>query len=232
VSLPAWLSDRRFVAGLVLVLSAFVGALLFRGSGSGTVQVLAASHDLSVGEVIGPSDIVAVAIQVDDGALRQLVSAERRSTVVGELAARRVMAHQLLSPSDVAASIPPAREVSIAVSADHSPSGRLATGNRVDVLATYGEGASARTVVVAHGVEVVAVSSEQALIGAAGDASSVSAITVSCDPGTASMIVFASRSAKVDVVRVLGRSDQGAESVSFDNLGHQTSTPTMRAGTP
>src|SRR5207248_7076 len=145
----------------------------------------------------------AVSIDVDGDVLGHLVRVDRQQLLAGRVAVRHLDAGELLRPTDLVASGPAVREVSIPVGADHVPSGRLAPGDRVDVLATYGDGAAAQTVVVAGSVEVVAVTSQQALIGG-GDAGAISAITVACDERVAALLVFAARSAKVDVVRALG----------------------------
>lgn len=217
--------DRRFVAGVVLVVSALVGALVFT-AGASPARVLAASRDIPAGQVLVGSDLATVPLEAGGDTLRHLLAEDQRGLLLGHASTRHLRAGQLLAATDVAPAGPPLREVSIPVGADHAPSGRIGTGDRVDVLATYGEAVAARTVVVAHDVEVVSVASQQALIGG-GDAGAVAAVTITCDGRTASLIVFAARSAKVDVVRAVGPGGLAVGPVGFEDLAPALVTTTV-----
>jgi Flp pilus assembly protein CpaB len=223
-----WLSDRRLVAGAVLAVAAVVGALAFRGADAAPVQVLSLGREISAGEAVGAADLVPLRINVNDDALGHLVRADRADLIAGRVATRHLQPGELLRPNDLVESGPAVREVSIPVGADHVPSGRLSAGDRVDVLATYGDNRDARTVVVARSIEVVAVTSQQSLIGG-GDAGALSAVTVACDERTAALLVFAARSAKVDVARALGTSSAGIGPVGVDDLARAGVTGTTPA---
>src|SRR5947209_15234295 len=95
------LRDRRLVSGVVLVSSAVIGMLVFRSADAASQRVVAASRDIAWGEAIAPSDLAVVS--VDDPAARQLVAAERRDSLAGLVATRRLPAGTLLRASDVAA---------------------------------------------------------------------------------------------------------------------------------
>lgn len=219
--LPSGLSDRRFVAGAVLIVAALLGAILFRSADAATVRVLAAARDMPSGHSVGPLDVTEVSVAVD-GTHGFLLS-DRRGSLAGLVTAHRIASGELLRESDLASLGPALREVSIPVGAEHVPSGRVGPGDRVDVLATYGDGDLARTVVVARAVEVVAVTSQQSLIGG-GDSGALSAVTVACDARTASLLVFAARSAKVDIVKAVGQVGDGAGGVGYGDLGSVTDT--------
>jgi Flp pilus assembly protein CpaB len=198
---PTVVRDRRFVAGLILMVCALFGAVVFRGAEAAPVEVLAAAHDVPTGTSLSDADVVAVPVRVSDPVARHLIPAG--TVVAGRSAAHHLAAGALLSDDDLGPAGPSRREVSVPVSAEHIPSGRIAPGDRVDVLSTSGDGPSASTTVVAAGVEVVAVTSQESLIGG-GDSAAIAAVTISCDPATASAVVFASRAAKVDVVKAIG----------------------------
>jgi len=221
VKLPVVLTDRRFVAGMVLVVSALLGLYAFRADASGA-PVLAAARDIAAGHVIGPDDLAEVTVKVDGALPRSLVPATARNSVEGQVALRHLPAGQLVQAGDSGPSGPARREVSVPVGPDHVPSGRISAGDRVDVLATYGDGAAVRTVVVARAVEVVGVDATTSLLGG-DEGGPLSAVTVATDTRTASLLVFAGRSAKVDVVKALGDSDGGGE-VGYDDLGASPGT--------
>ena len=217
---PSIVTDRRFVAGAVLLASALLGLYAFRGAEAATTPVLAAAHDISTGQLIGSGDLAEATVRVDGPARRHLVPVDRREVIDGQVAVRRIAAGQLLQDGDTAPGGPGRREVSVPVGADHVPSGRIQPGDLVDILATYGDAASVRTVVVARGVEVVGVTAQESFVEAR-ESGPVSAITVATDARTASLLVFASRSAKVDVVKAVGPSE-GGDAVGYDDLGAES----------
>jgi Flp pilus assembly protein CpaB len=99
-----------------------------------------------------------------------------------------------------------ARELSFAVDRDRAVAGRLRAGDRIDVLATYGDGATSETVQVLSGVTVRRIdgsggtTSGDALGAAAGQT-----VTVDVrDPAVVRRAVNASRAATLTVVRSTG----------------------------
>ena len=213
----AWTRDRRVVAGAALIVAGVIGAVVFSRGDVASTSVLVPGRDLPPGHVLEAADLIDTPVEVRPEALRRLFTADRRKAVEGRAVVRLLRAGELIGLDDVSDRGPSLREVSVPVVGDHGPPGRLDVGDRVDVLATFGESDAARTVAVARAVQVVGLTSPRSVI-AGGDLGPVVAVTVACDAATASRVVFAGRSAKVDVVRVVGDDGAPPTAVGFDDL--------------
>ena len=207
------------MAGAILVASALLGVLVFRPAGAAGRKAVTAARDIPAGHAVTSSDLRVAEVRVPD----ETAVVRDPGDATGRVAVHHIAAGDLVSPSDLADGGPARREVSVPVGADHVPSGRIQPGDHVDVLATYTDGTSSRTSVVARTVEVVAVTSQQALIGG-GDAGALSAVTVACDPHTAAVLVFAARTAKVDVVKAVGGEGAEMPTVGVSDLAGVTDT--------
>ncbi|MFP4512119.1 MAG: SAF domain-containing protein [Acidimicrobiales bacterium] len=146
-------SGRAMVGGL-LVAVAMVGAVaLSRSAGAPpTVPTVVASAAISPSEALGPHNLTVAELALPDELIDStypdpdaLAGTVSRSHIgVGEVLQRGGVVESTATQRDAA----PAREVSLRVDGDRAVDGRLEAGDRVDVLASYGNGIDALTYVV------------------------------------------------------------------------------------
>lgn len=163
-------SGRAALGGLLVAGSA-IGAIALAGAGSGpdVVPVVVADGTIEAGAALGP-DSLRVEHMALPAALVDSTYADTRS-LEGTVSRSRLVDGELLQPGDVVESTAeqraaaPAREVSVRLDADRVVGGRVEAGDRVDVLATYGTGVEAVTVVVLADASVLAASSDDDGLG-------------------------------------------------------------------
>ena len=194
------LPGGRAVLGGLLVTVAAVGTFAAYGDATAgpTTSYAVAAADLPAGHRIGPDDVSLRAMDLPSAvADRAFTSPDALAGAValaplaeGEL----VQAGALLPPG---AGTEPAAELSFAVPADRAVNGTLRPGERVDVLATYGTGAAAETVVVVRSALLLGNDEGQEAIGA-----STRVLTVALDdPDDVLALTHATRAGEVTVVR-------------------------------
>lgn len=160
---PALPNGRAVVGGL-LVAAAAVGTY---GAWAGaddppSARYVVTTRDLTVGEVVDPTDVELVAIDVPDGLAERAFDASE--LVVGQRTVAPLAAGELVQRSAVVApdgasaaggGAAPGRQLSFAIDEADALAGTLEVGEPVDVLVTYG-GTSADSVteVVATGAVV------------------------------------------------------------------------------
>ena len=150
------LPGGRAVVGGFLVALAAVG--IFAGYTNATadtrVRYLVAGDDLPLGHRLTPGDVVAVAMDLP--AAVRARSYRSASQLAGSVVIGPVGKGELVQSSDVLAAADGAgdRQISFPVESARAVNGQLRRGELVDVLATYGTGADAYTVVVVAGARV------------------------------------------------------------------------------
>lgn len=190
----------RAVVGGLLVAVAAVGTFAAYGNataGPSTAYAIAAA-DLPAGARIGPGDVDLRPMDLPGPvAARAFTSA---GAVVGAItlapvaAGELVQAGALIPPGGAPA---PAAELSFAVPVDRAVNGALRPGERVDVLATYGTGGAAHTMVVVRGALLLADDEGEEAIGA-----STRVLTIALeDPDDVVRVTHAVRAGEVTVVR-------------------------------
>lgn len=158
------LPGGRALLGGVLVGAALVGAVgLARSASTPPVEpVVVAAADIAPGEPLGPHNLsvreLAMPAEVLPGTYAD------PDALLGTVARGYLEPGELLQPGSVVESTAlqraaaPAMEVSLRIDADRAVEGRLEAGDRVDVLATYGNGLDAVTLVVLADAPVLSVS--------------------------------------------------------------------------
>lgn len=206
------LPGGRAVVGGLLVAAAAVG--VFAAYADATAgprdRYVVAARDLAPGARLTGADLALRPIDLpaplsgrafrDEGSLVGAM-------VVGPVAAGElVQAGAVVRPEGGAGT----REVSFAVPRARALGGRLAGGERVDVVATYGTGAEAVTVSVVRGALVVGVDAGRGPLGEQGDV----VLTLAVDRAVDAMAVaHAARAGEVAVVRATGAdADAGPDS--------------------
>lgn len=169
---PTRPSGRALVGGL-LVAGAALGSLLVATAGTGPaeVPVVVADGTIEVGDPLGTANLrvaqMALPAELVDGTY------DDPTALAGTVARSRLDDGELLQSGDVIESTSaqraaaPAREFALRLDTDRVVAGRLEAGDAVDVIATYGTGADAVTVVVLHDSAVLSVQSNDDALGSA-----------------------------------------------------------------
>jgi len=133
---------RRPVGVLVsvatIVLGSVLGLVVWSAAGS-TTEVLAVRSQVFRGEVIDRDDLMVVRVGLDPAV--QAVPASRLDAIAGKRAALDLAAGGLLAPSDVTATVLPAKGTSVvgvALAAGLLPAEPLAPGDAVRLVQTPG----------------------------------------------------------------------------------------------
>lgn len=208
------LPGGRAVLGGLLVTVAAVGTFAAYGDATAgpTTAYAVAAADLPAGHRIGPGDVDLRTMDLPAPlAVRAFSSPDALAGAValaplaeGEL----VQAGALLPPG---AAPEPAAELSFAVPADRAVNGTLRPGETVDVLATYGTGTAAETVVVVRGALLLGNDEGREAIGTA-----TRVLTVALDePDDVLALTHAARAGEVTVVRATTAGGPAPESDSY-----------------
>ena len=158
--------------GGFLVAVATVGAIAIASAGNepDTIPVVVASGTIEPGTALGPRTLRVVEMALPPELVERTYADP--VSLEGTIARSRVEDGELLQTGDVVESTAsqraaaPAREFALRLEAHRVAAGRLEAGDLVDVLATYGTGVDAVTMVVLHDVAVLAVETTDDSIGA------------------------------------------------------------------
>lgn len=203
---PRPLPGGRAVVGGLLVALAAVGT--FAGYAKATadhrLDYVVASHTLAVGHRITAQDLATAPMDLPPSIADGLAFRDP-SRLIGALLVGPVSGGELIQAGDLVAD-PLAsrdRELSFSIKASLAVDGTLRPGDRVDVLATYGNGPTATTLAVARDVPVVATTEAAASLGTAGDQTEVVTLALA-DSGQTLAVTQAVNAAQVMLVRSTG----------------------------
>jgi pilus assembly protein CpaB len=199
------ITSRVLTGHVVMVLAGALGVLLTLSvlrSSDTTRPVLVAARDLAPGTVVTDASFRVARVHVDGSVLATLFGAEQAPAMRGRVVttlvhAGELIAHGAVSTLDAKTST---RVMSFSIARSRAVDGKLATGDRVDVLAVDHD--SGRAGYVLNAAEVVAVESRSggALSGASDDVT----ITLVVDPATAPQLASAVDAGTVMLVRSTG----------------------------
>lgn len=215
--------NGRALLGALLVTVAAVGAFALARSGSAppTTRYAVAVRAVAPGERLAAGDLELRAMELPEGVRR--LSFTDPARLVGAVALGPLAADQLVqSPTvaldaDARTAIGPRHEVTFPVARDRAPAA-LRRGERVAVLATFGTGSDARTVVSVPDAVVLAFEAEGEGIGARGTARLTLGLP---DAGLVLDAVHATQVAEVSVVRATL-----ADGAGLAGRGASSPTPT------
>ncbi len=127
VKTPSWF-DARLVVGVLLVLSSvFIGATVVSGA-SHSDRLLAVTHDLAAGTVLGAADVSAVSARLPDRGSGVYLTAD--TSVVGKQLNRAVARGELLAAAALGVA-PAATTLTVPFAEGAAP--RLRSGQRIAV---------------------------------------------------------------------------------------------------
>jgi len=219
---------RAVVGGLLVGLSA-VGlfAAYLGATGDGTAAYVVAAADLAVGHRITAADLAQARLELPPAQAR--LAHRQVRPLVGAVVLGPVGRGEVVQRGAVRVGAPGPgeggddQELSFALDASRALGGRLRPGELVDVLATYGSGPEAYTVVVARAVRVADVS------GAAGGLAGGDGplfVTLALPASAASVAVaHAVDTAAVTLARTSAGSDGGGPAAPYRAPGAGTAAP-------
>jgi len=201
---PALPGGRAVVGGLLVTLAALGTFIAYTSASTGpTATVVVAERAFAAGETIGSNDLRSVPADLP-GAVQDTFFASS-ADLEGAVALAPVHPDQpiprsavSLGPGDEART----RDLSFSIERDRALSGRIAPGERIDLVATYGSGDDATTEVVARGVRVVDLDTPT---GSGAGPSAKVTITVALDDEAGVLrVANALEVAKVTLIRTTG----------------------------
>lgn len=211
------LPSGRAVVGGFLVAAAAVGIFAaYQGATASRRQrFVVAATALHMGQRLAASDLTTAPMDLTPTLSSTLAFRDPRA-LVGAVVVGPVRQGGLIQASDVvAAGARRQRQLSFPVDAARALNGSLQSGDRVDVLATFGTGSGATTVVVASGVRVVDVATAKA--GLASNGSSSQVLTVSVTNATQALaLTQAVDAGQLLVVRSTGAPPLGSTAAYSD----------------
>jgi Flp pilus assembly protein CpaB len=190
------------IGGLLVTVAAVVTFAASTASNGGpNGRLVVANTPIRVGQTIHESDVRSVPVELPDEVLARSFAAP--SAVEGAVAIAPIDADEPINqgavrrrpePGDL-----PRHELTFALPREHALDARLQPGEVIDLVATYGSGADAYTVIVARRVRVL--DADTASSGAVGVASNVT-LTIGLDTDQEVLeTTHALEIAKVNVVR-------------------------------
>jgi Flp pilus assembly protein CpaB len=199
------LPGGRAVLGGLLVSASAVGLFAAYDASHAlpTTSYVVAAREVRPGQVLTAGDLEVVAIDLPPA--QRAVSFTDRRRLVGTVALARMRAGELVQSADVADRIQAATraEISVAVEPGAAMNGDrqfLRGGERVDVIATFTQGGSPRTVTVASNALVVGVLDDDRGLGNSGRIT----IVLSVAPDDLEAVAGASAVGTITLARTTG----------------------------
>lgn len=192
-------SGRAVVGGfLVAVATVGVFAAYTAAVAGPTASYAVAAHDLSPGDRITATSLRLVPLDLPDEQRRR--SYDVLGPLIDSTVVQPLLAGQLVQEGSLIATgaAPGTRTVSFAIDAAHAVNATLRAGERVDVLATFGQGGEACTYLVAADVPLVGVDESSSSLTAEGGIT----VTVEADTAQAGLAIsHAANAGTITLVR-------------------------------
>jgi pilus assembly protein CpaB len=222
---PAATSSRRLASGrlsrghVVMIVAGLAGiALSFAvlRERPGDARVVVADHEIRAGEAVGPRDFRAVPVTMNDALLATLVPVRdlgrfRGRIAVATIAEGELVPRRMLRPRAARGGL---RAMSIPIDPSRAVGGRLAAGDRVDVLFA---GEHAVSIIVAD-AEVLAVDARSR--AGIGESTSPFMVTIAVNAQQSQLVAAAIADGNISLARTTGaRSARGTAPQSLDRVG-------------
>jgi Flp pilus assembly protein CpaB len=230
-SRPGLPSGRAVVGGLLVTVAALVVFAAYAGATTGpTRTAMTVRADLPAGHRLSSDDLERVAVDLPPrttSATFDDIDALVGAVTLAPLSAGDLVQRSAILPGGEAGT--PRHEFSFPVERERAVNGSLRAGESVDILATFGSGPDAYTVVLARPATVVAVQD-----GGRGGLSSGAGLVLTVGLGSAEQVLdvaHASQVAALTVVRSTGVDDR-PEAPSQTGAPGRSGTLTPRTGAP
>jgi Flp pilus assembly protein CpaB len=228
-------TGRAVVGGLLVALAMLASFAVAAGRDHGPRgRVVVVRHAVRFGSRIGRDNARTVRVDLPDSVARRTFASV--AEVEGSVALSDLAPGDVVQRSSVSFTAdPPDRELSFPVDRARALDGRLQPGETVDLLATYGTGEAARTVVVARQVRLV--DTDDARQGLESTGKLIVTIALH-DPDEVLAATHASGVAAITLVRSTGSTGEGSDSYSVpldksrDPVGSSGAASGSTASTP
>jgi Flp pilus assembly protein CpaB len=217
-------SSRRPLRGrisrghVVMVVAGVVGVVLSFAAlrhQEGEARVLVAAHEIRAGEIVRAADFRSVPVTMSPSLLATIVRAHDAHRVSGRVAATTIDAGELITRRTLRprAARHGLRAMSIPIDPARAVGGRLAAGDRVDVLFA---GERAVSIIVAD-AEVLAVDARGS--GGIGESASPFTVTIAVSARQSQLVAAAIADGAISLARTTGaRSSVGTAPQSLDRV--------------
>lgn len=210
---PALPNGRAIVGGFLVAVSALgIFTAYARATAGPTTSYVVARHDLPLGTKLSEDDLVALPMELPSAVADQ-AAFDRTSGVVGATTVGPIRQGELVQAGDLVRkrSGPAELEVSFEIEPDRALAGSLRPGESVDVLATFGAGTDAYTVVVVQQARVLATTSTRTTLNTGTNI--ISLALASSDAALA--LTHAVNAGEVTLVRSTGSAASGPAGQSY-----------------
>jgi len=218
------LSTRVSRGHVVMVVAGVAGAVLSFAAlhqGTGGTQVVVAAHEIRAGEAVRPADFRPARLSASSGLVSALVGAGDVARLRGRIAGTTIAAgepvlRRTLRPRAARGGL---RAMSIPIDPSHAVGGRLAAGDRVDVLFA---GERAVSVIVADAA-VLAVDARGH--GGIGESSSPFTVTIAVTARESQLVAAAVADGDISLAHTTGAdSAKGLAPEPLDRVGDPEAT--------
>jgi len=204
---------------VVMALAGIVGVVLSFAAlreREGATAVLVAAHEIRAGETISSSDFRTARVTLTPGVLATVAQADDRRRLVGRIAGTTIGEGELVANRMVRPRAAPhgMRAMSIPIDPSRAVGGRLASGDRVDVLFA---GQQAVSIIVAD-APVLAVDARGR--GGIGESASPFTVTIAVTARQSQLVAAAVADGEISLARTTGAaSASGTEPETLDRVG-------------
>jgi Flp pilus assembly protein CpaB len=205
--------SRAIVGGVLVAVAMLASFAVAANRGHGPAgRVVVVRRAVAYGAPLHADDLAIERVDLPPDLAKATL--HRISEAAGGIALAPLQAGDMVERSSLSfSSAAPDREVSFPVDRARAVDGHLQAGEAVDILATYGTGLTARTLVVARRVRLVDVDADahQAL-----DPSGKIIVTVALrDPDAVLAATHAAQVGSITLIRATGSTDDGADSYAL-----------------
>jgi Flp pilus assembly protein CpaB len=188
---------------VAMIVAGLVGMTLtiavLRDEAAGT-EVAVATHEIRAGETIGPADVRVERIRAGRDLLGTVVAGGSARALRGEIAVATIAAHAVIPRGAVRPKAAGAgmRAMSIPIDPARAVSGRLASGDRVDVLFATRD----RVTIIVSDATVLAV--DERGRGGIGESTSPFTVTIAVDTEQSLLVAAAIADGNISIARTTG----------------------------
>jgi Flp pilus assembly protein CpaB len=198
-------TGRAVLGGFLVAASALgVYAAHQQATQGPTTAYVVARRDLPVGTRLTADDLTALPMELPE-VVAHHAAFTAEGPLVGATTVGPIRRGELVQAGDVVqrkAGTPTDLELSFEIDRSHALAGTLRSGERVDVLATFGAGGDTYTVTVVRGALVLDAGQGRSALGAADDSLTVTVAVPTADDALA--ITHAVNAGEVNLVRTAG----------------------------
>lgn len=210
---PALPNGRAVVGGFLVAVSALgIFTAYARATAGPSTSYVVARHDLALGTQLSADDLVELPMALPAAVAGQ-AAFDRTSAVIGATTVGPIRKGELVQAGDLVRrrSGPSELEVSFEIEPARAVAGSLRPGELVDVLATFGAGADAYTVVVVQQARVLGSTSTRTALTTGSDV--ISLALASSDAALA--LTHAVNAGEITLVRSTGSAASGAAGQTY-----------------